>query len=354
MATMAGTVELDMPILDSIMTLEDMKRAEDTHTCSECGAGLSICWGGAYEHDGYALRCSRDPSHEGIERKYWPTIYELAQGVKKMNERALAEYRNRTQLTTEQADEILARFWPKATPDARWKAAMMCHTYGLNPLMSHIALMKFGEQWVVALEIKATRLIARRAGNWSYLDMTPRAATEDEIKKIFGDADMSDRLVSVTKIKDDEGHEATGVGVWRKADKVYGEDKGNTPRNMANIRSERQALDRLFPDAIPVSEVYDASYEVQPDTGNDTGDGNGTGETDDVQQELWETEEAPPPLPQSQEHEIKNPGELMSYCYGKYGIGPSMVLRELNIDTASQIKNLALARQTIDHVYGGK
>jgi len=345
-----------MPIYDTTMTKETMQHVEDTHICSVCGAGLSICWGGSYGHEGWALRCGKDFSHEGIERKYMPTMYEIAQGVKEMNEKAIAQYNNRTQLTREEASTILSTFWPRASDEARLKGAMICSMYGLNPLLNHVALMSFknktgGEDWIVALEIKANRILARRSGSYSYLDMTPRVMTKEEQVQVFGE-ELTDRYTAITKLKDDDGHEANGYGVWRKEDRVYGADKGNTPQNMANIRSERQALDRLFPDTMPQSvEVFDGEYTV---VNEDTGDGNGTGEIPDTTPSLWDSEDATPPVAQEKQPEFKNPGELMANCFGKYGIGPSTVLAELNLDSATEIKNLSLARQTIDHVYGGK
>jgi len=366
-----------MPIYDSTMTKEDMQHVQDTHLCSVCSAGLSVCWGGFYGHEGWVLKCSRDFKHQEIERKYMPSVFEIAQGVKELNEKAVAKYNNVTSLSQEKAGEMLATFWPRASAEARLKGAMICSMYGLNPLLNHVALMSFKNkstdkiEWVVALEIKANRILARRSGPYSYLDLTPRAMTKDEQIKVFGE-ELTDRYCSITIVKDDAGHEANGCGVWRKEDKVYGADKGNTPQNMANIRSERQALDRLFPDTMPHNvEVFDGEFsEVREDTGD--GNGTGDGSPDNVHDgevtqvggiekanepspdSLWDTEDAAPPVKQETEHVLKNPGELMAYCYGKYGIGPSTVKAELNVDTASQIQNLALAKQTIDHVYGEK
>lgn len=316
---------------------EEMSRLTGSHVCLQCGARLSVCWGGNYGVNEYALRCTRDINHTGVMRKYIPTAYEIAQGVKEMENTKITEYANRTSLTREQASEILATFWPNASPEARLKGAMICSMYGLNPILNHVALMKFKDTWVVALEIKATRILARRSGSYSYLDMTPRAMTQDEQVKVFGE-ELTDRYCSITHVKDDAGHEAYGYGVWLKADKPYGTDKGNTAQNMANIRSERQALDRLFPDTMPQNiDVFDAEYSEVKD------DNTQLAET------LWNTEEAQPPV---NHEEFKNVGELFDYCYKKYDLIATRVMKELNVEEPGEIKNFVLAKQTIDNVYG--
>ena len=56
------------------------------------------------------------------------------------------------------------------------------------------------------------------------------------------------------------GNKAIGFGLYPKSEKPYGMDKRNTRRNMANIRSERQGIDRLPGRAMPQVEVIDATY----------------------------------------------------------------------------------------------
>jgi hypothetical protein len=152
---------------------------------------------------------------------------------------------------------------------------MLCVQYELNPLLRHVFLIPFEKKdkqtgkvidtsWALVLGIQANRLIARRAGDFSYVDDTPRAATEDEIKRKYGDEAESIKkanLISITKLRDSKGNEASGWGLWPKEKTAYGADKGNTKRNMADIRSERQAMDRLFAGKLPQDvEVMDAEY----------------------------------------------------------------------------------------------
>ncbi len=76
---------------------------------------------------------------------------------------------------------------------------------------------------------------------------------------MFGEV-FADRIWAITKLRDAKGNEAAGYGCWQKADGVYGTEKGNTRQNMAFIRSERQALDRLFAGKMPSIEVVDERY----------------------------------------------------------------------------------------------
>lgn len=182
----------------------------------------------------------------------------------------LVKYEGVVSLTREQAKEIVKTIWPKAPEIEVLKAAIICHQYGLNPLMKHLFLIPFkrkeqgkvvGEDWVAVLGIKTNRLIAQRRHSYSYLDLTPRRMTEQEQEKVLGEVDDS-RIWAITMIKDmDTSAEVMGVGSWPKDEVPYGVEKGNTKLNMACIRSERQALDRQYPGEMPQGvEVIDEEY----------------------------------------------------------------------------------------------
>ena len=112
--------------------------------------------------------------------------------------------------------------------------------------------------------INASRKInSRLKGNYSFEDDTPRAATQEEIERQFGpDSDeVKKNLISFCKLKGETGNISTGFGLWPKDKEPKGTDKGNTKRNMCNIRAERQATDRLPGQAIPQNvEVMDEKY----------------------------------------------------------------------------------------------
>jgi len=170
------------------------------------------------------------------------------------------------ELTTQSMNQskamyLLKTIWPGAPQQEIVKAGIICAQYNLNPLMRQIYLIQFGKDWVPVLGIKATRAIAQRKHSYSYLD-GPRVMTEQEQVVTFGEADK-DRLWAVCKLKDESNNIYPGYGFWPKDKPAYGIDKGNSPRNMAFIRAERSALDKMAPGELPdYGEVGDESFAV--------------------------------------------------------------------------------------------
>lgn len=178
--------------------------------------------------------------------------------------KALEKYVGVVSLTKWQAREILQAVYPDAPEAEMARAVLLCASYQLNPLMKHVFLIPFNkgtpkETWATVIGIKAKRLMASRRDSYSYVDNTPRVMTEEEQKTIFGMV-YADRLCVMTKVRDPgTGAEAVGYGFWLHKDTIYGTDKGNSAFNMASIRSESQALDRLRPGEMPVG------VEVMPE-----------------------------------------------------------------------------------------
>jgi hypothetical protein len=148
--------------------------------------------------------------------------------------------------------------------------------YRLNPLAKHLYLIPFDNKrtgktdWTLVWGIEATRLVARRAArkhkiSFGYIDFSPRSMTEAEQMKINGKLDDS-KIWAITILRDDKGNDCFGVGFWPKDKAIQGADKGNTPENMARIRSERNALNRLLPGEMPGDEVEieDEAYLEKP------------------------------------------------------------------------------------------
>ena len=166
-------------------------------------------------------------------------------------------------ITKEQAMFLLKSIWPKAPEADIIKAAILCHQYGLNPLMRQVYLIQFDKEWAIVLGIKASRQIAqqalkKRGIRYSYAD-GPRVMTEDEQVRIFGKADKG-KLWAITVLNDNQGGTFPGYGGWPADKKPYGLEKGNSEFNMAFIRSERNALDKLAPGELPDIEVWDDTY----------------------------------------------------------------------------------------------
>ena len=166
-------------------------------------------------------------------------------------------------ITKEQAMFLLKSIWPKAPETDIIKAAILCRQYGLNPLMRQVFLIQFDKEWAIVLGIKASRQIAqqalkKRGIRYSYAD-GPRMMTEDEQMRIFGKADKG-KLWAITVLRDNQGGTFPGYGSWPADKKPYGQEKGNSEFNMAFIRSERNALDKLAPGELPDIEVGDDTY----------------------------------------------------------------------------------------------
>lgn len=264
------------------MDFLDAQKFADWHACAECGAILII---EMVSPGDYWIRC-REKSHQGFVRVETLTErYDAGEAVpveiannietrrRRNMERELGErdtrdlmpYHGITSLTKEQATKILQTVWPLAPAVEVYKAAVICSTYGLNPLMKHVFLIpyenkKTGETtWSAVLGIAASRLIAQRKARYSYLD-GPRLMTSEEQTKILGDEDKGSWW-AITILGDGQGNRAPGYGSFPKGEAVKGAGKGNTPQNMAFIRSERAALDRLCPGEMPGVEVIDGQFQ---------------------------------------------------------------------------------------------
>ncbi len=248
--------------------------------CAECNGELVVPWiDGAYQ-----LVCGKNHAHRGT--KPWhehPNEKERRarqMAVDKGGEKglAIAKYAGTANLMKVEAQEILETLWPDAPAVEVVKAAIICKQYGLNPLMRHIYLVGYENKqtgvkdWSIQIGIGATRMIARRSGAYSYEDNTPRLMAEAEQVAILGEVDKN-RFWAITKLKDKSGNMAQGYGNWDKGASVKGAGKGNTPQNMAFIRSERAALDKLFPEKLPAGVgVVSAEYEELPAVDKATGE----------------------------------------------------------------------------------
>ena len=262
---------------------EVVKQIVATHTCNVCGERVSrfIDFNTGTEfiackdytrthHEGIGRQITKGQAEEenyqgGIRRM---TQLEQAHGLDKT--KALAKYQASVTLTERGAMEILDTIWPEAPATEKKAAALLCAGYKLNPLMGHVFLIKFnkkrngqivGETWARVLGIKAKGLISSRGGAIKYLDMSPRIMTDDEQITVWGKVDQAN-ICFLTRLQDASTEaEAYGYGKWPNTADPYGTDKGNTKENMAGIRSESQALDRLRPGEMPSGvEVMDAQY----------------------------------------------------------------------------------------------
>ena len=327
-----------MPIYEEEgkFTVDDLLEQRKRNKCKECGGWLNVFM----DHDkGLAFLACNDylrTHHEGIERE--ASRYEK-EGLESLNiprrreimveehgeekTKALAKYVGGGVITKAIATEIVETLWGKAPKIEKTKAIILCQTYQLNPLMKHLHLVGYRRKgkdgkfllnpdssylldWTMMIGIGATRLMAQRKHNYSYLDMTPRKASVEEINKILGDTADSGSVYGFVHIKDiDSGAEAFGLRGCSLKENIKGREKGNTHLNQACVRAERQALDRQYPGEMPpnievIDERFiDAEYKVV-----DRGTGEITEHAEEPEViESPEGEEPPEPvIPEPEKH----------------------------------------------------
>lgn len=282
-----------MPIYEEEgrITREELLDLSKRNQCKECGEALAVFID--FDSGKAFLACNdwRRSHHEGIERE--ASRYEkeglasfnintrreiMTQEIGEKKTKALDRYIDTAAITKRIATEIVETLWGDAPPIEKTKCILLCQTYQLNPLMKHIYLVGYRRKengkfvldgqgnpvkdWSIQVGIGATRLMAQRKHNYSYLDMTPRKATTVEIEKILGDTADPETIYGFVHIKDqDSGAEAFGLRGIGKNEDIKGTAKGNTHLNMACVRAERLALDRQYPGEMPQGvEVVDERF----------------------------------------------------------------------------------------------
>lgn len=270
---------------------ELLRKLLRTNTCADCSGDLEAL----YDLDRHLpfLQCKANSEHDGIAKGYQeprelniPTRRnELMEQHGENKGTVLAKLPPSGALTQPQAMHILKLVYPDVPEDQIIRTAILCRDFGLHPLMKEVYIIGFKNSktgmtdYSTVVGIPASRkMAADRKGAFSFLDDSPRAATELEIIKQYGKGseEEKDNFISICKLRGEKGNEAIGIGLWPKDKEPLGTDKGNTKRNMANIRSERQALDRLPGKALPPDiDVIDVAYVEVPDIGKvdtDTGE----------------------------------------------------------------------------------
>ena len=268
-----------------VVSYEEGKELVKRCVCGECGAPLTLPWGGAYGINSHIVRCSENLEHEGfVKQASYTEIMqrgeaipiEVANVIERKEKSRMAEqlgdqskalevYHTKALLSQDQAKLILRTIWPDAPDVEVAKAAITCAMYNLNPLMKHLFLIPFKDQktgentWAQVIGINATRLMASRRRRYGYVD-GPRRMTEGEQKDILGEVDHQN-IWAITVVGTPDGSRAPGYGSWPRNRQPYGTEKGNTQLNMAMLRSERNALSRLVPGEMPQDvEVYEEAY----------------------------------------------------------------------------------------------
>jgi len=213
----------------------------------------------------------------------------LEQKVGPEKAHALMKYEGVATLSKIELTDIINTMWPgadKASPAEVKKAILLCSQYGLNPLANHLYLIPFKTRdkktgqvvkvtYATVKGINARRLIARRKHSYSEINDTPRYMTEEEEKRAWKTVNPDEIRFIVTLRDTKTGATASGYGHWPKwktwtnpktgeikkyPNEPEGIEKGNSPENMAAIRAERIALDKLYPADMPNTIPYEDEF----------------------------------------------------------------------------------------------
>jgi len=354
-----------MPIYEEEkLTREDLFELRKKNKCKQCGGMLNVFMDFGAGKAFLACNDWQRTHHDGIERE--ASRYEqeglasltinsrreiMEQAIGEEKTKALARYIGPGPITKAIATEIVETLWGQAPLIEKTKAILLCQTYQLNPLMKHLYLVGYRRKdsagkfivddqgkpvldWSIQIGIGATRLMAQRKHNYSYLDLTPRKATKEEIDRILGDTADPNCIYGFVHIKDvNSGAEAFGLRGIGKTENIKGVEKGNTHLNMACVRAERLALDRQYPGEMPQGdiEVVDERYiegdfkVVNETTGEITGSGISTSPSGSEGKRDPDT--------------IRTLNELYKACNEDFKLQPAQVISELGVSSQSDISD---------------
>jgi len=279
-----------MPIYESeTLTKADLERIRDGQVCAECGKPFWLYldyktkkWylgcRGNIEHEGYA-RAARPPKERSIER----TREDLKKVTTDVKANKLAKYTGLQLMTEAAANEIVNTIWPKAPPDMRKRAMMICRDYNINPLLPNQIHMLFFKQMIpgangqktwngkydteLVFGIGLKRIKASRRYTYSYLNDSPVAMTDAEQMRINGQIDNT-KFWQICRLLTQDGRTFTGIGYWPKSKAVKGADNGNSGPHMAAIHAESEAINKMAPELFPadvrtIDETYEAPAQVK-------------------------------------------------------------------------------------------
>lgn len=328
------------------LTSQQADKRRHGFKCAECGEFCTF-WQESGTGKTY-IACHRHDvnKHEGVGKIYLPPSrqierYRSEEMVQQCGSVvAISKYEGVVSLNKSMALEILEALWPEAPASEKSRAALLCATQQLNPLMKHVYLIPFNkgkpnETWTTAIGIQAKRLMASRRGSFSYIDDSPRIMTEAEQIKRFGEVKQN-KLVSITKLKDPvTGAEVVGYGEWPKTKEPYGIDMGNDKYNMVFIRSESQALNRLRPGDMPqnVMVMDEAIAESASKRGLNPGDIEGEYVEVPAAEPATEKQENPPMTAQEGQEQAPVTAEVQPVAGEIHGL--NIVLLKENMKRAT-------------------
>jgi len=242
-------------ITESEIPRAEMLRAADAgYLCAECQGRLVVAWGGAYNHNGWILRCGNSYQHKGVTRHDVKYETKIREGLS-MDSTAL------TKLDEKQmaARIDMAKFPQDLTVADKRLLTQVAISYGFDPLMKEVSIYQ-GNAYV---SIDGRYRKAQESGK---LDgVATRPATEQErMEWGIPAGDYFFRAeVRVT------GAAFPFVGWGRVFEREVSGGKGfkpveTNPQRMAEKRAEAQALRKAFHIPLPSLEDIGLLPDVPP------------------------------------------------------------------------------------------
>ena len=235
-----------MPILESEMPLEAMKRRTQTHKCGVCKGELVVCWGGAYGYDQYVLRCGENFDHDTMtdfkqQSKEYEEGNKLFRRLQGMDTTALMKMSEDTML----ARIAQAKFPADLTPADKKLMAEVSISYGLDPLMQELMIYQ-GHPYPT---INARYRKAQETGKFDGINTRPATAEERKARH----CEEFDVLYCAEVWVKGSSHPFVGWGRVRGAER-----KGDShlpivkdPDRQAEKRAEAMGLRKGFSMPIP-------------------------------------------------------------------------------------------------------
>lgn len=336
------------------------KKIVETCTC-ECGAGLTLCWGGSWDINSHVLKCTTDPSHDKVVPikgfyQMWKDGEELPCFVKdsierKQRRKIMEQNDVKAMVVKQDADKLgtyLAARFPKdlVKPGAALDFARWCIAHQLEPIRDCVpfagnpyicvewldrqasqdksfkgySYKVFGQQDKKALDFDPKDLVVECQANWDGLE-----------KPLVG-------LGVVTKMEREgvtggEVDEVTGRGFRSPVIRLHPQQM-LFKRARASVLKQRYHIPAPILEELPYTTVIKAEYRVSEAPGEKIGkaEGEKVGARAPRAQ-TKKTETAPATETKSPddvtEDDIPDLNALCKACFHFWGMQPADVWKEL-------------------------
>jgi hypothetical protein len=244
---------------------EEGKKLREKCRCAQCGAGLTVAWGGAFGIDSYVLRCAEEARHEGIiSRPRLPAVTGEKLGA----------------LAVEDPQQLAALVMAKATDERLTYPAAVLFSYqalrlGLDPLANEVFPAVFknkrtGKVTVVPIVSEAGygSLAARACPDaWNGPPATT-PVTDPALREYVANDREAWVWEARGRRKDWEpGREYTTYGwmtraQWEEARKQM-TPAGQLPGNQARVRAVKRWIQEAYPEAMSLTRQMRAELVQQ-------------------------------------------------------------------------------------------